>query len=122
MLVDEGGGSEHQPFLLILLLNGDGAGDGIADSDGLYIFKMHLRCQEANHAADMRYHAAGEQAGDDAPPEPRTLSKRLVDMIGIIIARHAAEQRDIPLRKCSPERECLPDLHRLKRLTQLLLK
>ncbi len=122
VLVDQSGAGEDQSFLLVLLLDGDGAGDSIADGDSLGVFKVHLRRQEAEQTADMRNHAAGEQAGNNALPEPRALRKRLIDVIRVVIARHTTEKSNIPFRKCALKRKRLPYLHGLKRLAQLLLK
>lgn len=110
MLIDERTGGMEQALLLVLLGKGCGAGDGIANGDRCHIVEMHLRCQEADHAADVGYHAAGEQPGDVAPPEKVALRERLINMIGVIIPGHATEERHVALGKGAAEGEGLSDL------------
>ena len=110
MLIDGCSRGVKQTLLLVLLREGDGAGDGIADRDRCDIVEMHLCRQKADHAADVGYHAAGEQAGDVAPPEKVALRECFVNMVGVIIAGHTTEERHVTLGKGAAKGEGLPDL------------
>ena len=122
MLIDEPSCRFEQAFLYIFLCEGHGAGDGIAYVDRRDIVEMHLGGEEADHATDVGNHAAGEQAGDVAPPEKVALRERFIDMIGIIIAGNAAEECDIAFGKSATEGEGLADLYGIEGFAQLLLK
>jgi len=110
ILIDERACGVEQALLLVLLGKGDGAGDSIADSNRGDIVEMHLRCQEADHAADVGNHAAGEQAGNVTPPEKAALCEGFVNMVGVIISGHAAEERHVALGKGAAKGEGLSDL------------
>ena len=122
MLINEAPCYFEQTLLRIFLCEGHGAGDGIADVHGLHIVEVHLRREEADHAADVGYHAAGEQAGDNAPPEKVALRESFIDVIGVVISGNAAEERNIDLGKGAAESERLPDLYSIEGFAQLQLK
>ena len=122
ILIDRRGCGVEQALLLVLLGKGDGAGDGVANGDRGHIVEMHLGRQEADHAADVGDHAAGEQAGDVAPPEKAALCEGFVDMVRVIVPGHAAEERHIALGEGAAKSEGLSDLKRVEGFAHLLLK
>ena len=78
---------------------------------------MHLRRQEANHAANMRNHATCKQTRNNPTPEPTALYECLVDMVGVIISGHPAKERNISLGKGALKYENLPLFYRIKSYT-----
>ena len=86
------------------------------------VLEAHLRRQEGEHAADVRQHAAGEKARDGEPPVEALPGELRVLMVRIVVAGHAAEERDISFGEGPPEREGASDLQCIERFTQLSLE
>src|SRR5579859_189911 len=114
ILLDERCRPDTPKLGLILLDKRHRAGNCIADIDWRQILKIHLGGKEAEHPADMGQHASGEQAGDDAPSVPVLAGKGVIEMVGIIIASDATEQRHIPVGERAPKGEGMPHLQSVK--------
>jgi hypothetical protein len=122
MLVHAGGSSEDQALLFVFLLDGDCAGDGVTYVDGGGIYKMHFCGEETDHAADVGDHTAGEQAWNDAPPEPTTLYKYLVDMVWVVVAGDATELGNVAFGEGAAEGEGLSYLDGVEGVFELLFE
>lgn len=111
MLIDEVPCCVEQTLLCVFLSEGHGTGDSIAKVDRCDVVEMHLGREEADHAANVSYHAGCEQAGDVTPPEKVALREGFIDMVGVIISCHATEERHFTLGKSAAEGEGLPNLY-----------
>src|ERR1700686_2657851 len=80
MLINKIPSCFEQTLLRVLFRKGHCAGNSITDVDRFDIMEMHLRREEADHAADVGYHASCEQARDVAPPEKVALRERFIYM------------------------------------------
>src|SRR6059058_5162516 len=103
-----------QALLEVFLSESHRTSYGITDIDWSQVVKVHLCSKETNHAANMRNHATCKQTRNNPTPKPATLNECLINMIGVIIPRHTAKERNIPLRKSALKSENLSLLNRIK--------